>query len=237
MTIYDYGSTTIFEATVHGLLENGPPITQPFPDWWPMRDEVYAAARDVVPFPTTVDFHLIYRHPTDGSLSRTRWVVDGDMLGPTLLWHEDTSGVSAMMFRLTRDNEVQQVRDDLDHPSPWVELRDLMPAVFAKQALGVGPVQIPYAGHPTMVFTPQEIQYSLLGWNDMRVPYTDPLYGWEFTAQPTDPHEPALWVVPEGQTDGVKVSRCVDFEATVWTDPTEPAPVFEPLPPPPNTSL
>lgn len=232
MTVYEYGTTTIFEATVHGHLENGPPITQPFPSWWPMRDEVYAAARDAVPLPAVADFHVIYRHPSDGLLSRTRWVVDTEMLGPTLLWHEDTSGVSAMMFRFVKNNEVQQVRDDLARPSPWVALRDLMPAVYGKQALGVGPVQIPYVGHDTMVFTPQEIEYSLLGWNDVRVPYEDQVYGWEFTGEPTDPHEPALWIVPDGQVDGMKVSRCVDFAGGVWSDPSEPAPSFEPLPPP-----
>lgn len=229
MSVYEYGDTTIFEATVHGHLENGPPITVPFPEWWPLRDEVYAAAREVVPYAATADFHLIYRHPIDGGLSRTRWVVDAEMLGPTLLWQE-TSGVSAIMFQLMKRNDIQQVRDDLTRPMPWIELRDLMPAVLAKQASGVGPVEIPYPGHDTMIFTPEEIQYSRTGWNDTREPYANPIYGWTFTADPTGPYEPALWIVPEGQSTGVKVSIAVNSDGTTWSDFGEPAPEFEPLP-------
>lgn len=235
MSVYLYEETTIFRATVHGHLENGPPITTSPPAWWPMRDEVYAAAREEIPFPPNVDFHLIYRSQDDGELCRTRWAAETEMLGPTLLWHEDTSGTSAIMFQFIQRLDIQQMRDDLERPMPWVGLRDLMPAVYAKQALGSGPVEIPYTGHDTMVFTPQEIQYTFLGQDDMRIPYTAQVCGWEFTADPTGPFEPALWIVPAGQTDGVKVSRCVDSEGAEWSDPSEPAPMFEPLPPPPHS--
>lgn len=208
----------------------------PPPQWWSLRDEVYTAARTVVPYGPVADFHLIYRRPNTGALSRTRWVVDAEMLGPTLLWYEDTSGDSAIRFRLIGRNDIQQVRDDLTLPMPWIELRDLMAAVLGKQALGMGAVEIPLAGHGTMVFTPQEIQYSRSGYDDVREPYTDHVYGWTFTAEPDDPVEPAVWIVPDGQTTGVKVSRCVDSSFTPWSDPAEPAPAFEPLPPPPGSA-
>jgi hypothetical protein len=63
VSIYEYEDITIFEAKVYGHLENGPPITSPPPDWWPLRDQVHEAARDVVSYPTVADFHLVYRHP------------------------------------------------------------------------------------------------------------------------------------------------------------------------------
>jgi hypothetical protein len=232
MSVYEYENSTIFEAKVFGHLENGPSITQPPPEWWPLRDQVYEAARDVVAFPEVADFHIIYRHPLDGELSRTRWVVAAELLGPTLSWYEDTSGDSIMLFRFNQQSDIQQFRDDQARPMPWPGLRDVMPAVIAKQALGAGPVDIPFASQPTMEFTAQEVQYSRFDTDDIREPYTNHLYAWRFTADPAGPHEPAVWIVPVGQSTGMKVSVAMSNSGSVWSDFDEPAPEFVPLAPP-----
>ncbi len=233
MSVYEFGDTTTYEATVYGHLENAPPITQPFPDWWPLRDQVYAAARAVVPFGVSVDFYLVYRDGGSGQISRMRWVVQAEMAGPELRW-EESSGDSRMTFRLKRTMYANEYSADPANPMPWFDFRDLYPAVICKQALGAGPVQIPLSAEDTIVFTPQEIQYSRVGYDDVRDPYSGPVYGWTFTAEPTDPYEPALWVVPAGQQDGVKVSVCADSNGVKWSEFTEPAPPFDPLPAPPG---
>lgn len=232
MSIYEFGETTYYEATVHGQLHNGPPITIVDPPyWWPLRDRVYAAARAVIPFPRA-DFHLLYRHATGGQISRMRWILDTEIEGPTLLWHEDTSGTSIIAFRILKQMHVQECREDPQEPMPWYELYDALPAALAKQALGTEPIDIPLDDHDTMVFTPHEITYTRNGHTTVQEPYSDPICGWTFPVDQPVPHEPTLWIVPAGQSTGMKLSMCVDSKGTRWSDPTEPAPPFEPLPPP-----
>lgn len=231
MSVYEYEDMTIFEAAVDGHLLNGPPITVTPPGWWPLRDQVYDAARAVVPFPAVADFHLVYRNAIDGELHRTRWTLEGELLGPTLLWHEDTSGDSSIMFQLIRRNDRQQRRDDLNQPNPWGGLQDVIPAALGKQALGAEPVTIPLPGSDDMVFTPHQVRYGHGPGSPVNQPYGDHMYGWAFIAEPTDPHEPAIWLVPAGQSTGLKLSMCTDSGGNTWSDPAEPCPTFEILPP------
>lgn len=231
MSVYEFGDTTIYEAVVHGYVENAPPITQPFPDWWPLRDQVYNAARSVIPFETANDFYIVYRDGSSGQVGRVRWRVDAEMFGPELRW-EESAGASRIVFQLKRTMYTQQYTADPTNPIPWFDFRDLYSAVLGRQALGSGPVEIPLASGETATFTPQAIQYSRVGWDDVLDPYLAPVYGWTFNAEVSDPFEPALWVVPVGQQDGVKVSVCENYNGERWSDFTEPAPAFEPLPEP-----
>lgn len=232
MSVYGYDDgIIIYEATVYGHLDNGPGITEPPPASFAQRDMVYEAARAVIPF-AQLDFHLIYRHPDDGAISRMRWALGAELLGPSLNWYEDTSGDSAMMFRLLQTVAETESTGDPERPMPFGDLQDFVSAALARHVLGQLPREIPLEGNDPMTFTAANIGYTRDRWTTVTAPYSDPVYGWTFAAEPTDPYEPALWVVPVGQQDGVKVSVCRNSNGDQWSEFTEPAPGFEPLSPP-----
>jgi hypothetical protein len=85
-----------------------------------------------------------------------------------------------------------------------------------------------------MTFTPPEFMYSRDGLDVRRDPYAEPVYAWTFHVEQDNGTEPAVWMVPAGQQTGVKLSVCVDGSGTEWSDLSEAAPEFTPLPAPPD---